>query len=158
MIADDEPPSRALRDRLRELYQWVDEQVAAAAPVCIASGRCCRFAEYGHTLFLSGPEADLLVDEAPAPVRPLDDGRTCPWQDDRGLCRARDARPIGCRVYFCDPTFQDRSHEISEAALQTLKRLCDQSDADWRYATLHRHLREAARDGRFPGPEPSPAP
>ena len=57
---------------LRELYAELDAAVAGSAPVCQISGRCCRFREYGHTLFLSAPEADYLVSEAPEPVRPLD--------------------------------------------------------------------------------------
>jgi hypothetical protein len=42
-----------LRRLVRELYREVDAAVAAAGPVCVASGRCCRFKEYGHVLFLS---------------------------------------------------------------------------------------------------------
>ena len=93
----------------------LDAAVARLGPVCRISGRCCRFREYGHTLFLSAPEADYLLSEAPAPVRPLDDGETCPWQDVRGRCTARDARPLGCRVYFCDPAYQDAAPELSRA-------------------------------------------
>jgi hypothetical protein len=152
---DDPAP---LRDRLRELYRTIDASVASHAPVCVASGRCCRFEEYGHTLFLSGPEAELLIDEAPVPSRPLDDGATCPWQDARGLCTARDARPVGCRVYFCDPSFQDLSYEISERALRALKVLCDEADVGWRYAPLHAHLREAADKGRIGDPSRPPGP
>lgn len=147
-----------VRDQLRALYQAVDAAVAEHAPVCIASGRCCRFAEYGHTLFLSGLEAELLFDEAPAPCRPVDAGETCPWQDARGRCTARDARPIGCRVYFCDPSYQEPSHAITERALQALKAICDQTGHAWRYAPLHAHLREAIAEGRIRPPERPPGP
>ena len=40
-------------------------------------------------------------------MRPLDQGATCPWQDSRGHCTAREARPLGCRVYYCDPAFEE---------------------------------------------------
>jgi hypothetical protein len=53
-----------LRAEVLRLYQEVDRQVAAAGPVCVASGRCCRFKEYGHTLFLSNLEADVLLAQA----------------------------------------------------------------------------------------------
>jgi len=57
--------SEALRRQVLELYREVDAAVAAAGPVCLASGRCCRFKEYGHTLFLSNLEAEVLLHEAP---------------------------------------------------------------------------------------------
>lgn len=131
-------------DELTELYAQLDAAVARLAPVCRISGRCCRFREYGHTLFLSGPEFDYLADRAPAPVRPLDDGETCPWQDGQGRCTAREARPMGCRVYFCDPSYEDAAPEISERFIARLKRLADRHSLSWDYAPLHRHLRGRA--------------
>ena len=44
-----------------------DRAVAELAPVCRLSGRCCRFEEYGHTLFLSAAEAAVLIAELDAP-------------------------------------------------------------------------------------------
>jgi hypothetical protein len=138
------------RDALRALYADLDAEAARRGASCALSGRCCRFAEYGHTLFLTAAEAALLLDEAPPPSRPLDDGETCPWQDDRGRCTARDARPLGCRVYFCDPAFQSQAPELSEAYIARLRRLADEFGLPWRYAPLHDHLRQARDDGRFP--------
>src|SRR5687767_2381719 len=48
------------RQRVMAIYA-ADAAVAAAGPRCDASGRCCRFTEYGHTLFLSHLEADVLL-------------------------------------------------------------------------------------------------
>ena len=127
---------------LLRLYDEVDAEVRRLGPVCDLSGRCCRFEEYGHTLFLSAPEAALLVADAPAPSRPVDDGATCPWQDDRGHCTARDARPIGCRVYFCDPTYQGQAPVVSETFIGRLKALVDDLGLPWNYAPLHRHLHD----------------
>ena len=56
-------------------------------PVCELSGRCCRFHEYGHTLFLPLPEAAVLIADAPPPGRDLDDGDSCPWQDRPAAAR-----------------------------------------------------------------------
>ncbi len=39
-------------------------------PICQLSGRCCRFQEYGHTLFVSSLEVQFLLDHAPEPERP----------------------------------------------------------------------------------------
>src|SRR3954466_14637999 len=103
------------RDALHAVYAELDAEVPGLGPVCQLSGRCCRFAEYDHTLFLSAPEAALLVDEAPPPVRPLDEGASCPWQEAAGHCTARDARPLGCRVYYCEPGYQADAARLSEA-------------------------------------------
>jgi len=138
-----------IRDELSALYRELDEAVAMMAPVCQLSGRCCRFKDYGHTLFLSAPEAQLLVADAPQPPGPLDNGESCPWQDARGRCTARDARPLGCRVFFCDPSFENFAPELSETFLARLKELASRHDWLWDYAPLHQHLRQAQVEGRL---------
>lgn len=128
------------RQRVRAIYAAADAAVAAAGPRCDASGRCCRFKEYGHTLFVSQLEADVLLDAAPAfdgPVTP----DFCPFQVEN-LCTAREPRPLGCRVYFCDPNYQDTGRQISETYLRQLKDLADELGVGWRYAPLHVFLNE----------------
>ncbi len=156
MIAPMEPgPSLSsdalaeVRDELGALYREFDEAVAMMGPVCQLSGRCCRFKDYGHTLFLSAPEALLLVADAPQPPGQLDNGESCPWQDARGRCTARDARPLGCRVFFCDPSFETHAPELSETFLARLKQLASRHDWPWNYAPLHQHLRQARVEGRL---------
>jgi hypothetical protein len=146
-------PSR-FREPLQAAYRAVDEAVARLSPHCAISGRCCRFEEYGHTLFASAAEVALLLADAPPPSRPLDDGESCPWQDPKGRCTAREARPMGCRVYFCDPSYQPMASEIAEASIARLKRLVDDLGLPWDYAPLHRHLRQARDEGRFTPPHP----
>ena len=85
----------------------------------------------------------------PSPLRALDDGQTCPWQDHLGRCTARQARPLGCRVYYCDPSFQYEAPELSELFLTRLKQLARTHDWPWNYATLHQHLRQAQAEGRL---------
>jgi Fe-S-cluster containining protein len=158
MIAadDDSSPSACpeaqppIMGELRELYSQLDGEVARLAPVCLVSGRCCRFREYGHTLFVSEPELEFLLIGAPEPARPLDDGETCPWQDAHGRCTAREARPLGCRVYFCDPAYESAAPDLSESFIARLKHLTERHGAPWHYAPLHRHLQERHAQGRFP--------
>ena len=127
-----------LRERVLGVYAEVDAAVAAAAPRCVASGKCCRFAEYGHTLFLSRFEADILLEAAPKYATPV--GReACPFQVN-GLCTTRDPRPLGCRIYFCDEAYTETGNAITEAAVAKLKRLADEFDAPWEYAPLHHFL------------------
>jgi len=148
-----EPLGRELSCELRGLYAELDREVASFGPVCALSGRCCRFVEFGHTLFVSTAEVDFLLAFAVAPSRPLDQGETCPWQDSRGHCTARDARPLGCRTYYCDPSFEEESHRISEHFIDRLKRLSAVHEIQWNYAPLHRHLLEKQREGRYPSTE-----
>lgn len=135
----------AIRQAVLELYRAVDAEVAAAGPVCVASGRCCRFKEFGHTLFLSQLEAEVLLASAP----PYDPGLVtpdfCPFQKEN-LCTAREPRPLGCRVYYCDPTYQQRAGEITETYLRKLKDLAEEHGTGWRYAPLHVFLREGLNE------------
>lgn len=138
------------REALLALYADLDAEIARRAPVCELSGRCCRFVEYDHTLFLTAPEAALLVADAPPPANPLDEGATCPWQDARGRCGAREARPLGCRVFFCDPAYLPQAPDITEEFLGRLRELVDRLGLAWNYAPLHHHLRRAMDEARFP--------
>jgi hypothetical protein len=149
-----EPVERDWKGELRVLYAELDREVAGLGPVCVLSGRCCRFEEYGHTLFISTAEAEYLVVSGPAPARALDSGATCPWQDSRGQCTARDGRPLGCRIYYCDASFQEEGHRLSERYIGRLKKLSCEHGIAWNYAPLHRHLVEEQGRGRFP-PNPS---
>jgi Fe-S-cluster containining protein len=143
--------------QLRILFNDLDAEVAGHSPRCALSGNCCRFKEYDHTLFLSKVEADYLLALAPAPVRPLDEGQTCPWQDLAGRCTAREARPLGCRVFFCDPEYEPHAGPITEHYLARLKRTCEEHGLPWGYAPLHWHLRAAGAEGRFPDAPGTPA-
>jgi hypothetical protein len=130
------------------LYAAVDRDVAAAGPVCEASGRCCRFKEYGHVLYLSSLEAEVLLASAPAYSKPVSPD-FCPFQVDN-LCTAREPRPLGCRVYFCDPDYQETGNQITEKYLHQLKNLALEHGINWQYAPLHHFLNEAQRDTPSP--------
>src|ERR1700740_3534345 len=120
--------SESSRRQVLELYQEVDAAVAAAGPVCVASGRCCRFKEYSHTLFLSNLEADVLLASAPPYNTPVT-ADFCPFQQGN-LCTAREPRPLGCRVYYCDPAYQEAGSALSEKYLAGLKALPDEAGVD----------------------------
>jgi len=130
--------SETLRRKVTELYREVDAAVSAAGPVCIASGRCCRFKEYGHVLYLSNLEAEVLLAAAPPYEQPVSSD-FCPFQKDN-LCTAREPRPLGCRVYYCDPAYQESGNNITETFLARLKDLAAEEGVSWRYAPLHQFL------------------
>jgi hypothetical protein len=148
-VSEDPGDGSGPRGELRALYDQLDAEVARLGPVCQLSGRCCRFREYGHTLFVSAIEVEFLLDRAPDPQGPLDRGDTCPWQDSLGRCAAREARPLGCRVYYCDPAYLPAAWELSERFISRLKSLTDRHGLPWNYAPLHRHLHEQRDRGRL---------
>src|SRR5580700_9794258 len=111
--------SAELRRRVLELHRQGGADVQAAGPVCIASGRCCRFKEYGHVLFVTNLEAEVLLHSAP-PYEPGVTPDFCPFQKGN-LCTAREPRPLGCRVYYCDPAYQETGNRLSEEYLRRLK-------------------------------------
>lgn len=129
-----------LKHHLPVLYEDLALEIAKAAPVCQISGRCCRFREYGHALFLSRPEAELLLAEG-LPDGSVVDDATCPFQIG-GLCTARERRPLGCRVYFCDPSYRETGEVLSERYIQQLKDLHDSEGVDWEYRPLKFYLDE----------------
>ncbi len=130
--------NEAVKRKVLDLYAEVDREVAAAGPLCVASGRCCRFKEHGHVLYLSKLEADVLLDAAPPYETPVTD-EFCPFQKNN-LCTAREPRPLACRIYFCDPAYQETGNRVTEQSLQRLKALCDAEGLDWQYAPLHQFL------------------
>src|SRR6516164_244413 len=133
--------SQPLRRLVLELYEEVDQEIRAAGPVCVASGRCCRFKEYGHVLFLSNLEAGVLLAHAPPYQQPVSPD-FCPFQKEN-LCTAREPRPLGCRIYFCDPTYQETMKDITEKYLHRLKELARANGLEWRYGPLHAFLNQA---------------
>ena len=138
------PASAAeLKRRVQALYREVDQAIVAAGPVCVASGRCCRFKEYGHTLFLSNLEAEVLLADAPPYEKPVT-ADYCPFQKEN-LCTAREPRPLGCRVYYCDPNYQETGQRISEEYVRRLKQLAEEFGVEWQYAPLHHFLNAADR-------------
>jgi hypothetical protein len=140
--------SEALRRRVLELYREVDRDVAATGPVCVASGRCCRFKEYGHVLFLSNLEAEVLLHDAPPYDPAAVTADFCPFQQGN-LCTARGPRPLACRIYYCDPNYQETGNRLSESSLHKLKELAAERGIAWRYAPLHHfltHPEDAATD------------
>ncbi|GIW86265.1 MAG: hypothetical protein KatS3mg108_0589 [Isosphaeraceae bacterium] len=148
-----QPLDPATRTALQALYGDLDDAIARAGPVCQLSGRCCRFQEYDHRLYLSELEAAYLIHTATPPLRPLDAGATCPWQDSKGLCTAREARPLGCRVYYCDPHYHDEGPRLSELYIGQLKQLTHATGRPWNYAPLHAHLAAARATGQLAFPD-----
>lgn len=122
---------------IREIYGEVARETAALAPTCNASGRCCRFGEWGHLLYVTGLEAAWCIRESARTPTAADvlaaAGRDdCPFLES-GLCAVHLARPLGCRAYFCDPKAQGWQESLSERMLARLRALHDAHGVPYRY-------------------------
>lgn len=126
----------ALVAAVREVYAAFEAERAGRAPRCDQSGKCCRFEAHGHRLFVTTVEAAAFRAEVDArPVASVDgwDGTGCAYQVD-GLCAAHDARPFGCRVYFCDPTSTNWQHEQYERFHAAIRELHERFGVTYWYA------------------------
>lgn len=124
----------AVRAVVRNVYCALQEEIDRRRPICKTSGRCCRFDEYGHRLYVTTAEMAVFVSELPS----IDSGRrcvtavtrslpifkepSCPFQVD-GLCSVHAIRPFGCRVFFCDETATDWQRAQYELFHRKLKEI-----------------------------------
>ncbi len=132
-----------VREAVGRVYADVQKSIDARRPLCVMSGRCCRFEEYGHRLYVTTielaafthdlerqpqkpPPAPLPANAAAPPAiiqlpQPRDPGG-CPFQTGK-LCGVHAIRPFGCRMFFCDPTaaeWQNQAYERFHAELKAL--------------------------------------
>lgn len=124
-----------------DVYAGVESAVDARRPRCEMSGRCCRFEEYGHRLYVTTLELAAFVaglQQAPAPGW---DGTGCPFQRAR-LCTVHPIRPFGCRMFFCDPTSTDWQNEAYERFHGQLTRLHEVLGVPYFYVEWRQALRE----------------
>lgn len=138
-------------EAMRAFYQEADAEIAARSPTCWNRGLCCNFGGYGHRLYVTTLEVayylgagDLTRGAASAagPAELGSDG--CP--DARGgICHARGRRPLGCRIFFCDPAAQFWQGPMTEEWLVRLRRLHEELQVPYFYADWMHVLRELAR-------------
>lgn len=117
-VTEDEQRARAFR-ALEELYREVDALVERSRAVCLVRGLCCRFEEAGHLLYATALEADYAASVRPDAPPPAAPGR-CPYHVG-GRCTAREARPLGCRTYFCDAGPEEALQEAHEFFLRRIR-------------------------------------
>src|SRR6476469_3290128 len=125
-----------------------DADIAARRPVCRASGRCCRFEEYGHRLYVTAAEMVFFAKHKTQNTKhetggqgavvslpqffSVESPRGCPYQVE-GLCTAREARPLGCRLYFCDENAQSWQNEVYEKYHAQLRAVHERFGLAYRY-------------------------
>jgi hypothetical protein len=138
-----------VRDAVEQVYRDVADEVARRRPVCVVSGRCCRFEEYGHRLFVTTAELATFLhglERQGGPASAIDstvrtwDGTGCPFQV-AGLCGVHALRPFGCRIFFCDATATQWQNDAYETFHARLKRLHEELGLPYFYVEWRQALR-----------------
>jgi Fe-S-cluster containining protein len=145
--------SRAeVRDAVEAVYRDLAAKIDQRRPLCVISGRCCRFEEYGHRLYVTTLELAAFVHgfemSAPTPILTAAmkdwDGTGCPFQVAK-LCGVHAIRPFGCRIYFCDATATQWQQEAYEQFHARLKRLHEELVVPYFYVEWRQALRAVLR-------------
>jgi Fe-S-cluster containining protein len=149
----DDNATQQLRDAVRDasarddvrlaiecVYEQLQDEIDLRRPRCDSSGRCCRFEEYGHRLFVTTMELAAFIAEAPLDIAGTSDGAGCPFQSNR-LCDVHRIRPFGCRVFFCDSTASEWQTRQYERFHGQLRRLHDLHRVPYFYVEWRQALR-----------------
>jgi len=118
---------------LEKIYAELERELTVLRPLCRQSGRCCKFKEYGHQLWTTRIELDYLVDRAGPPARGADG--VCPYLQG-GLCGVRDHRMLGCRIYFCDASYESAMGPLYEKYHRKVKELHARHGISYEYGEL----------------------
>jgi Fe-S-cluster containining protein len=104
---------------LAALYREVDDELRRLGASCEACGRCCRFAEFGHELWLTNLEMEFL--RSLHGRRDAADPSVCPYLDGTS-CSAREGRSLACRTFHCGLP-KDVVEEITNRCFEKLRAL-----------------------------------
>jgi Fe-S-cluster containining protein len=116
---------------LQAIYDELDAHLARLGVPCRACGECCDFARNDYRLYASELERALVVARHGEP-RLTPEGR-CGFLL-AGRCSIHASRPLGCRVFFCDPAHKPREQDLCHTYLDRLRTLADQYGLPWDYA------------------------
>ncbi|MBL8765333.1 MAG: hypothetical protein JNM07_13800 [Phycisphaerae bacterium] len=151
--------TRAVRDprlaaEIDAVYARAASAIERRGPACWASGRCCRFRDAGHRLYVTGLEAALTLvrlDRSPLAPAELESAiarGTCVFVSGN-LCSVHTIKPLGCRLYFCDRSAAAWQREVHEQLLSDIRDIHDRHQQPYRYGEWGDMLR------RFIDPSPT---
>lgn len=135
-----------LAREMARFYNDVDQVITDHAPICRNRGFCCHFDRFGHRLFVTTVEMACFVRGNRNHWRPPTDRDACPFQvGDR--CEARAHRPLGCRIFHCDPAAQHWQNTEYERQQSRLKALSEELGVPYSYREWLSALGEIALEG-----------
>jgi len=120
-----------IKNKVSEIYAWLDERLADRPQKCAACGQCCDFESFGHRLFITSPE--IINFSRNIDILPMTTG-ICPYRKNN-KCTVYQYRFAGCRIFSCtaDEKLQsDLSNEVS----QKFKSLCQDGSIPYTYTDL----------------------
>lgn len=133
-----------VRTAVHTLYADIERELDRIRPKCEMSGRCCRFEEYGHRLFVT--TAELATFAWAAQHMPQmqsyvgrQDGSGCRFQEMK-LCRAHGIRPMGCRLFFCDSRHEQELQVLFERMHTRLRAIHDTLGVQYLYVEWRQGL------------------
>ena len=128
---------------MAELYREVEEQVGQLEIICRRCGKCCRFGEFGQELLASTAEVGYLwawLRKQPLKLKNVPAGKIesshkiCPFLENK-TCAVREARALGCRVFFCRAEGLDKElmENMYEAFHKRIVELHKERELSYRY-------------------------
>ena len=102
---------------LRELYARLSAELEPFRRHCDARGVCCNFAAHGHRLYVTSLEAAEMANAGVPADAALG---SCPFLKGK-LCGVREHRALGCRMYFCDTTYDEQRNALYEKFLREIR-------------------------------------
>ena len=115
----------------------LDAEVARLGPVCQLSGRCCRFKEYGHTLFVSTAEVQFLLGSGARASSGRSIGaRLAPGRMPAGTARHAKAGHWAAAFITATHLRSDARTICRNASSPGSKQLTDNHGLPWNYAPL----------------------
>jgi len=119
------------------LQNEIAAEILRQRPVCISSGRCCRFEAHGHRLYLTGLEtawtwARLTRRPSMREVEMAVHDGSCPFL--LSGCSVHEVRPTGCRIYFCERDPAGWQSALAERCHREIRSLHDRLDVPYCYA------------------------
>ena len=105
---------------LRELYARLSAELEPFRRHCDARGICCNFVAHGHRLYVTALEAAEMANAGVPANRALAESGSCPFLNGM-LCGVREHRALGCRMYFCDTTYDEQRNALYEKFLSAIR-------------------------------------
>jgi len=142
MVADVNIPVATLRQAagrrevvavMAEFLAEADRRIAEHHPTCRNRGHCCRFGEFGHRLYVTALEVVYYLAMAGHNGGAVVIDDACPHCRG-GRCTARDGRPLGCRIFYCDPAASEFQAPLTEEMLRRLRQLHHRLGVPYFYA------------------------
>lgn len=139
------PPQHPVFEELQTLYRELEEELLPYQSLCTRLSRCCHFKDFGHRLYSLSLEVAFLWSQgqrSAGDIPPL----TCAYLNTDGSCGNRTGRPLGCRIFFCDPGYQTTSQIFYEKYHQKLEGLVQKYHLHYFYGEMTAQIAKKQED------------